>query len=130
MIVDLLCLFFIAIQLIDLTVYHLVLGRFLYGIFMTMSLAMTPNFLNKMSKIYDPSIKGTLGSFNQLLIVCGMIASYMMAYILPRTIEKDDLWDGIKWRLYIGMPIVFILIRLRAVLTRKEYEVVEENLLM
>ena len=45
-----------------------------------------PNFLNKMSRIYDPSIKGTLGSFNQLLIVFGMIVSYMMAYILPRTI--------------------------------------------
>ena len=121
MIVDMLCLFFLAIQLIDLSVYYLVAGRFLYGIFMTMSLAMTPTFLNKMSKIYDPSIKGTLGSFNQLLIVCGMIVSYMMAYILPRTIEKNDLWDGIKWRLYIGMPIVFILIRLRAVLTKKEY---------
>lgn len=102
----------------------------MYGVFMTMSLAMTPNFLNKLSKIYNPSIKGTLGSFNQLLIVCGMIASYMMAYILPKTIEKDDLWDGIKWRLYIGMPIVFILIRLKSVLTRKEYEVVEESLLI
>jgi MFS family permease len=130
MIIDMLCLFFLAIQLIDLSVYHLVAGRFLYGIFMTMSLAMTPNFLNEMSKIYDSSIKGTLGSFNQLLIVCGMIVSYMIAYILPRTIEKNDIWDGIKWRLYIGMPIVFILIRLRAVLVRKEYEVVEENLLI
>jgi MFS family permease len=72
--------------LIDLNVYYLVVGRFLYGIFMTMSLAMTPNFLNKMSKIYNPNIKGTLGSFNQLLIVFGMIVSYMMAYILPKSI--------------------------------------------
>jgi MFS family permease len=129
-VVDVLCLIFLAIQLIDLSLYYLVAGRFMYGVFMTMSLAMTPNFLNKLSKIYNPSIKGTLGSFNQLLIVCGMIVSYMMAYILPKTFEKDDLWDGIKWRLYIGMPIVFILIRLKSVLTRKEYEVVEENLLI
>ena len=85
-IIDVLCLFFIALQLVDLNMYYLVAGRFMYGVFMTMSLAMTPNFLNKMSSIYDPSIKGTLGSFNQLLIVFGMIVAYMMAYALPHKI--------------------------------------------
>ena len=53
---------------------------------MTISLAMTPNFLNKMSRALNPSVLGTLGSFNQLLIVFGMIMSYMMAYILPKTL--------------------------------------------
>lgn len=53
---------------------------------MTMSLAMTPGFLNRMSKIFNPAITGTLGSFNQLLIVFGIIVSYMMTYILPKTI--------------------------------------------
>jgi MFS family permease len=84
--IDLLCILFITMQLIDLNLYFLTVGRFLYGVFMTMSLAMTPSFLNKMSKIFNPSIKGTLGSFNQLLIVLGMIFSYMMAYILPKTL--------------------------------------------
>lgn len=130
MVIDILCMFFVLVQMVELNVYYLVVGRFLYGIFMTMSLAMTPNFLNKMSSIYDPTIKGTLGSFNQLLIVFGMIVCYMMAYILPKSIEQDDTWTLIKWRLYIGMPIVFILIRLRAVLTRKEYRLIEENLLI
>jgi len=91
---------------------------------MTMSLAMTPNVLNRMSKIYNPSIKGTLGSFNQLLIVFGIIVSYMMAYILPKNIETNDIWTAAKWRLYLGAPILFILIRLKAVMTRSEYQVV------
>jgi len=91
---------------------------------MTMSLAMTPNFLNRMSKIYNPSITGTLGSFNQLLIVFGIIVSYMMAYLLPKTIEKGDIWTAVKWRLYLGVPILFILIRLKKVMTTPEYEVV------
>jgi hypothetical protein len=86
---------------------------------MTISLAMTPNFLNKMSRALNPSVLGTLGSFNQLLIVFGMIMSYMMAYILPKTLEKNNIWNLLKWRIYIGLPIIFILLRLHAVLTRK-----------
>jgi MFS family permease len=116
--VDMLCLLFLSLQLVDLNVYYLVGGRFLYGIFMTMSLAMTPAFLNKMSKMFNPKIMGTLGSFNQLLIVFGIIVSYMLAYILPDKIDSQNISASIKWRIYIGFPIVFILIRLYAVLTR------------
>lgn len=116
--VDMLCLLFLSLQLVDLNVYYLVGGRFLYGIFMTMSLAMTPAFLNKMSKMFNPKIMGTLGSFNQLLIVFGMIVSYMLAYILPDKIDSQNISASIKWRIYMGFPIVFILIRLYAVLTR------------
>ncbi len=114
--------------MINLNVYYLVVGRFLYGIFMTISLAMTPRFLNKMSKIYNPSITGTLGSFNQLLIVFGMIVAYLMAYILPKSIDKDDIWTVIKWRVYIGVPILFMLIRLKTIMTHIEYKVVEDKL--
>ncbi len=81
-----------------------------------------------MSKIYNPSITGTLGSFNQLLLVFGMIVSYMMTYILPKTIEKDDIWTAVKWRVYIAMPILFILIRLKTIATRSEYQAVEDEL--
>jgi len=115
---------FLSFQLVDLNIYYLAIGRFFYGIFMTMSMAMTPKFLNQLSKTFNLSLNGTLGSFNQLLIVVGIIASYLTAYILPKNIQKNDDWAGIKWRIYIGLPIIFIIIRLKAVLSQSEYKLV------
>ena len=84
----------------------LAVTRFFLGILLGMSAAITPIYLNS---IAPSQVSGKLGTYNQVFQTLGVL----FAYGLGTMIVLDE-QDQIRWRFYIGFPILFLLLRIIA----------------
>lgn len=83
--------------------YILAGARLVMGFVLGISTAIIPVYINS---ITPPSTVGRLGTYNQLLITMGAVVSYSLGSII-----LDDPADQIRWRVYLGMPAFFLLLR-------------------
>ena len=103
--IDILAILSILFQLIKLEFHYLAYGRFVLGLLMGLSTSIIPVYLNSIS---PKSISGQIGSYNQLSIVLGIMISYLMGYVIDDGKEADE----IRWRIYLGIPILPLLGRI------------------
>lgn len=77
------------------------------GFMLGISTAIIPVYINS---IAPPTLVGKLGTFNQVMQTLGVVFSYIGGSIL----DSKDKDDEIRWRLYLGFPIVFFILRIIA----------------
>lgn len=65
--------------MIKLSFLNIAIGRFILGLVMGLSTSIIPVYLNSIS---PKNISGKIGSFNQLNIVGGIMAAYLVGYII------------------------------------------------
>lgn len=105
LIVDTIGIVAVSVQLIELSFWYLVVGRLIVGILMGISTSIIPVYINSISPV---SIAGKLGTFNQLLIVFGVLVCYSVSFF----VDDQDKNDEIQWRIVIGLPIFVFLLRI------------------
>lgn len=75
------------------------------GFVIGISTAIIPVYINS---IAPPDKIGQLGAYNQLLQTLGVV----VAYIGGSIINDEDANDWIRWRVYLGFPALFLILRI------------------
>lgn len=88
---------------------------------MGLSTAIIPVYI---TSIAPPDKVGILGSLNQLMHTLGAVT----AYIYGMLIDDKDREDRIRWRLYLILPAVFLLIRILALQLIFKIETLERHI--
>ena len=86
-------------QLIKLEFLFLAIPRFFLGILIGLSTSIIPVFINS---IAPSQVSGKIGTYNQLFQVSGVLIAYLMGYSL----NDNDKDDEIRWRIFLGLPIL------------------------
>ena len=87
----------------------LLVGRFISGFCVGLNSVLVPLYINEVSPI---SIKGIMGSMNQVFICLGILIAYTMGYELPYPFIKGNNPDNNIWRIIIFFPSVALFLRL------------------
>ncbi|WP_373702746.1 sugar porter family MFS transporter [Weissella soli] len=81
----------------DNGVAWLLVARVLLGLAVGAASALVPSYMSEMAPAEK---RGSLSGLNQLMIVSGMLISYIMDYLL------QELPEGLSWRLMLGLAAV------------------------
>jgi SP family sugar:H+ symporter-like MFS transporter len=88
----------VMIQLVELRVGYLLVGRVIQGSVIGILSCILPLYLNSIAPI---PISGKICSLNQIMICLGVIAAYLVGFFIP-----EDKEDELLWRLVVGFPIL------------------------
>jgi MFS family permease len=83
--------------------YALIIGRLIIGLWVGAYVTVCPLYI---SEIAPPSISGSLGSFNQMGAVTGVLFGFTIAFAVPLPDDKDAKTTKI-WRLVFAIPAIF-----------------------
>ncbi len=83
--------------------YYLIIVRIGLGLAVGAASALVPSYMSEMSPAH---IRGRLSGINQLMIVCGMLISYIMDYFL-RGLSPDFAWRAMLGAAAIPAIILF-----------------------
>jgi hypothetical protein len=64
-----------------------------------------PPFVNSIAPLEQV---GKLGAFNQLLQTLALVSGYTAGYL----VQDIDVNDEIRWRIYLGIPILIFIFRI------------------
>ncbi len=67
---------------------------------------------------------GKLGTFNQLLQTLGVVVAYIAGSMI-----NDDPADEFRWRVYLGFPALFLVLRILGLQLIYRFETLERHLL-
>lgn len=95
---NIIVIFSVGVQLVDLRVAFLVTGRIVLGIVIGILSSIIPLYLNSITPL---SISGKICSLNQILGCTGVIFAYFIGFFIT-----DDKEDEIRWRVMIGFPLL------------------------
>jgi MFS family permease len=95
---NLVAIFAISLQLVELKVGYLLIGRVIQGVVIGILSCILPLYLNSIAPI---PISGKICSLNQIMICLGVITAYLVGFFIPE--DKDD---EVLWRLVVGFPIL------------------------
>lgn len=105
--IDTCCLFVQIWILFELRFLNLVIGRVILGIFIGVSTSLVPRYVRIMSPLH---IVGKMGTFNQLMQTFGVLFSCLLGFLVININDSDKIY----WRIYLGFPIVVLVLRLLA----------------
>ena len=112
-IVNLLMIVAIILCLLDINMWVLVVGRFLWGLAIGSLTVFVPKFINETA---PTELKGPLGGISQIMCCTGILVPSLLALIVPQTINELDPGFYVTqwWRVVWGVPIIISLLNMLA----------------
>ena len=120
MVIDLIAIIMMLVELTELRFEILAGCRFFLGLVLGLSIAIIPVHLNS---IAPPSMTGKLGTYNQLFQTSGVMFAYCFGLILDK--DPDD---EIRWRFFLGFPIIGLVLRIIALQVFFPYNALERHI--
>lgn len=90
------------------------------GFVIGISTAIIPVYINS---IAPPLMVGKLGTFNQLLQTLGVVVAYIAGSMI-----SEDADDEFRWRIYLGFPALFLVLRIVGLQMIYRFETLERHL--
>ena len=105
----------------------MLVGRFISGFCVGLNSVLVPLYINEVSPI---SVKGIMGSMNQIFICLGILIAYAMGYELPYPFIGYNIPANNIWRIIFFFPSIALFLRLSFSLTVFNYDTPKFLILM